>query len=310
MGFRHSLTTSQSISLDEFMGTLAASIGGSARFVDGRWTLVPFERDEAGLARIRKHLARFREGNYRGSGYWLARMGENALPEILGEFEEAEDHDPLELTDLLRLIPSPERDRAFLGRLSAFVKNRSEFHDHGFVSTILLTLADSGNTPAIPLMEKIASDPELDPDVRATAYVSLNLLEASPEPCPIEKLLNLESEITGHIDLPPSLTPVLHALFDQCFVPAPAGARLLSVPRALSVDVGQDGKTEIRGVSEGAPPFSKIQWTVRILEIGRDDALLEAEFDCGDLCGSGFRGRFRQKDGRWLAMAWEQLWSR
>ena len=310
MEFRHSLTTSQSTSLDEFMATLAASIGGSARLVNGRWILVPFERDEAGLERIRKHIARFREGNYRGSGYWLARMGVNALPEILAEFEKAEEHDLLELTDLLSLIPAPERDRAFLSRLSTFMKKRSEVHDYGFVSTILLTLADNGNAAAIPLMEQIASEPAFDHDVRATANVSLNRLGASPEPRPIEKLLDLESGSTGDIELLPNLTPILHALFDQCFAPAPTEARLLSVPRFNSLDTGQDGRTVIRGVSEGAPPFPKIQWTVRILEIGRDDALVEAEFDCGDLCGSGFRGRFGRRDGRWLVMAWEHLWSR
>jgi hypothetical protein len=240
------------------------------------------------------------EFGYDKPGRALASRGREAMPEVLAEFEDAEDYYLCCLANILAQTPSPERDRAFIRKLQDRRNNVDDFLLDDYAEAMMLALAKNGCQAAVPIIQEYARDPRLEHDLRVQAKVSLNLLRCS-EP---------EGEPRGKYVVSPETAPILAQ---------PWASRALRVLEAL-IDhnvFANSGKVTVMSISpakkggsmiEGKLPDGKGTWEIDFRKGNGDRIPFRFHWYEGPKAAAQYRGLLEKRGGRWLVVRYQLLW--
>lgn len=306
------MTVPESVPDSKFMGALASQFGGSARQEDNHWIIGEFKRDADGIALIRSLLSALKgkpfDHGFGEAETTLKKIGLPALPEVLEEYETAEDYHFNALTVILATIHSHERDEVFLKKLSEYLAGGGNLRD-GHVTTMVAALADKGNKAAIPTIEKLAGR---GPAIRTQAVVALNVLDAPFPPREPASLVSIDQEALKMIETEgfKDSLEILHAAIDQCFAVEAEGQLVLSSAQRVSKSDRPSSMTaNVDGVKfAGTFADGKTTWAILMNEPGDAGVWVYATVRGGPLAGAGYEGRAKFRNGRWLFDKWWQTW--
>jgi hypothetical protein len=309
--------SSESCDVGDFMPRLAAYVGGSARKTLHGWVIEKFQRNKQDLQLIEDCISLIKKGPFFVSPESieiLSRIGAPALPEILREFQPviidrnintyAERQRKFErlnswvessLAKVLSQISSPERDEALL----KYLKNSP------YSTEIIEALGASNCQAAAPIIEQIASRPNIPHEMRVATRIALNALGRPPASPEQEKDLIIAPSVRKALQTEKAkeALALLRAVLYQCDQ-YQAGMEL------KSVDVDSSDSMILEGIVCRAPQCGKPSqsWRFEVPVLRADRALIRFSYVCGRLCGEGYFGKLKNLEGRWAVTKWQRLW--
>jgi hypothetical protein len=292
------LTVTRTLPIQEFMDLLASTIGGAAKFENGRWKIGTFVGDATGERVIWNILAELKGSPY-GFGTVeerLVKLGLPALPFILREFESAEDYFLSALTGVLATMDAPERDAAFLNKLRIGSATGDQFLEDRFDSTMMYVLAHRGVKEVIPIAQKYATQ---DRRSNVDAKICLNLLDAPlPQADPVSLLIvGITKEEEFRETELAEVKEILYATIDQCW----DGTKPL---RLCEIGKGE------KGIASFGGPLGDHggTWEIRVGKPEKERVSVALTWYTGPLAAAGYEGYAEKRNGRWLFTKWWMKW--